>query len=350
MNTTNAPPELSRRNGRDNLLEERFKFRHVNEITGTLVILVLVVLVAAVVWTGRSQRWFKSNVTLRISLPEAGAAGIRQGSEVYFLGTLVGSVSDVIVDAAGHMEAQASIRHDFFRFVRSDSSAVVKKKFGVAGDSFFEITRGVGMPLPEKSASIMCNEQFQSALESAIEEIRREAVAVFKKTSTGMDTWTALGSNLITTRERLDQLIARADNIASGVEQGKGTAGKLLTDSSVADELKALVGKANHSMDELQVTLTNLQNASGSLQVASTNLPAISDALGKEAKDLPGLALQSQTSMRELERLIEAMQRHWLLRKYVNQTNPPPLHPLSETAMPEMKPIKARQSPKLSAK
>ena len=42
------------------------------------------------------------------------------------------------------MEAEANIRRDFFRFVRADSSAVVKKKFGVAGDSFFEITRGHG--------------------------------------------------------------------------------------------------------------------------------------------------------------------------------------------------------------
>ena len=47
--------------------------------------------------------------------------------------------------------------------------------------------------------------------------------------------------------------------------------------------------------------------------------------LADEAKDLPGLVLQTQTSMRELERLVEAMQRTWLLRKYVNQTNPPPL-------------------------
>jgi phospholipid/cholesterol/gamma-HCH transport system substrate-binding protein len=311
------------------LVEERFKFRHVNAITGTFVLVVIGVLIVGVMWTGRSQRWFKSNVTLSIILPEGGAAGIRQGSEVYFLGTLVGSVSDVNVDAVGHMVAEASIRRDFFRFVRADSSAVVKKRFGVAGDSFFEITRGKGATLPEKNASIVCNEQFQSALDSAIEEIRVETLGVLKKTSAGLDTWTALGSNLITTRDRLDQLIARGDNIAIGLEEGKGTAGKLLNDSSVADELAMLLGKANHSMDDLQVTLTNLQSASGNLQAASTNLPAISDAVANEVKDLPGLVLQTQTSMRELERLIEAMQRHWLLRKYVNPTNPPPLHPSS---------------------
>ena len=204
MDETTKMSEPSSRDDRDQRLEQRFKFRRVNEITGTFVLVVIALLVAAVVWTGHSQRWLKSRITLRIVLPEAGAAGIRQGSEVYFLGTLVGSVSDVLVDTTGRMEAQANIRRDFFRFVRVASSAVIKKKFGVAGDSFFEITRGKGQPLPEKNASIVCNEQFQSALEAAVEDIRSQAMAVLKKTSTGLDAWTTLGTNLITTQERLD--------------------------------------------------------------------------------------------------------------------------------------------------
>jgi phospholipid/cholesterol/gamma-HCH transport system substrate-binding protein len=335
MDETTNIPEPARRDDQDQRLEQRFKFRRVNEITGTFVLVVVALLVAAVVWTGHSQRWLKSRVTLRIVLPEAGAAGIRQGSEVYFLGTLVGSVSDVLVDTTGRMEAQANLRRDFFRFVRVDSSAVIKKKFGVAGDSFFEITRGKGQPLPEKNASIVCNEQFQSALEAAVEDIRSQAMAVLKKTSTGLDAWTMLGTNLINTQERLDQLVAE-------VQAGKGTVGNLLTDPSTADELKTLLIKANHSVDGLQVTLDNLQQA-------STNLPAISGAVGKEAKDLPGLVMQTQVSMREVERLVEAMQRTWLLRSHVNPTNPPPLRPLSEPLPPVEKPAKALHSPRDSA-
>jgi hypothetical protein len=53
--------------------------------------------------------------------------------------------------------------------------------------------------------------------------------------------------------------------------------------------------------------------------------------------------------MREVERLVEAMQKTWLLRKYVNKTNPPPLNPLSEPAVPEKSPGKAFPSPRNSA-
>jgi phospholipid/cholesterol/gamma-HCH transport system substrate-binding protein len=340
MNETPNLPEPPRPDDRGRLTAGRFKFRRVNEIAGTFVLVVVAMLIAVVVWTGHSQRWFKSRVALRILLPEAGAAGIRQGSEVYFLGTLVGSVSDVVVDPKGRMEAESDIRRDFFRFVRADSSTVIKMKFGVAGDSYFEITRGGGQPLPEKDASIVCNEQFQSALESAIEDIRRETLLVLKKTSAGLDTWTVLGTNLITTQDRLDHLVARLNDVVTGVEQGKGTAGKLVTDPALADSAENLLARANQLTDELQGMATNLNVVVKNIQDGTTRLPEITGAVADEAKDLPGLVRQAQSSMREFERLVEAMQKTWLLRKYVNQTNPPPLNPLSEPAPPVEQPAK----------
>jgi phospholipid/cholesterol/gamma-HCH transport system substrate-binding protein len=326
-------------------MAERFKFRRVNEITGTFVLVVVAMLVAAVVWTGRSQRWFKSNVTLRIVLPEAGAAGIRQGSEVYFLGTRVGTVSDVMVDATGRMEAQANIRRDFFRFVRADSSAVVKKTFGVAGDAYFQITRGKGPSLPAKNASIVCRE-LPGTVETAIEEVRSAALPVLKKLSVGLDTWTALGTNLIATQERLEQLIARLNNIVAGVQEGKGTAGKLITDPALADEAQQLLTRANDAMSELQDVVTNLNVAVRNIQNGTARLPEITDAVADGTKGLPGLVQQTQISMREVERLVEAMQRHWLLRKYVNQTNPPPLRPWPAGPESETKPATVFRSPK----
>jgi len=318
------------------MMKQRFKFRHVNEITGVFVILVGVVLIAATVWTARSQGWFRGTVALRIVLPEAGAAGIRQGSEVYFLGTLVGTVFDVIVDADGRMEARTSIRSDFFRFVRVDSSAVVKKKFGVAGDAYFEITRGMGQPLPKKDASIVCRE-LPGTMETAIEEVRSAVLPVVEKLSVGLgtwttlgeklsagaDAWTRLGTNLGESRQHLDQLIGRLDRIVASVEQGKGTAGKLLTDPALADDLKTILDKSNVSMDQLENILKDVQ-------LASTDLSVVSETLATEAEDLPGLVLQTQQTLYELERLIEGIQRHWLVRKYIEQPHPNTRIPPSE--------------------
>lgn len=324
MNETPKNLEPARQAGPGQQPKPGLKFRRVNEITGTFVLIVVALLIAAVVWTGRSQRWLKSNVALRISLPEDGAAGIRQGSEVYFLGTLVGTVADIAVDEKGRMEARANIRRDFFRFIRVDSSAVVKRKFGVAGDSFFEITRGEGRPLPDKNAAIVCKAQFQSALEAAVEEVRTEAMLVLKKLNAGLTTWTTLGTNLIVTRGRLDQLVDRVDSIATDLQAGKGTVGKLMTDSVLVDEAQQLLSRANEAMGELRGMMANLNVAVTNIQAGTARLPEITDAVANETRDLPGLVLQTQSSMREIERLVEAMQRHWLLRRYVNKTDPPP--------------------------
>ena len=65
---------------------------------------------------------------------------------------------------------------------------------------------------------------------------------------------------------------------------------------------------------------------------------------------IPGAINELRLTMRELERLIEAMQRHWLLRKYVNQTNPPRRNAPSEPPLPEKKPVKILRSPGDSAR
>ena len=147
----------------------------------------------------------------------------------------------------------------------------------------------------------------------------------------------------------MEQLIDRLNDIVAGLEQGKGTAGRLITDSTLADEAQQLLTQANESLSELQGMVTNLNVIVKNVQNGTARLPEITGAVADGAKDLPRLVLQTQNSMRELERLVEAMQRTWLLRKYVNHTNPPPPHPLSETAVPEKQPLKSFPSPKNSA-
>lgn len=244
------------------------------------------------------------------------------------------------------MEAVASIRSDFFRFVRVDSSATVKKTFGVAGDSFFEIARGVGRSLPEKNASIVCKDLVPSPLEAAIEEIRGQAMVVLKKATNGLDTWTKLGADLGETRQHLDQLTIRLDKMVADIEAGQGTAGKIITDPALADEAQKLLSRASEVMAELQTVATNLNSAMKNIQDGTARLPEISDAVAKDAQMLPALVEQTQTSMREIERVVEAMQRHWLLRRYVNHTNPPPSYPLPEITKPEKQPVRVLRSPR----
>jgi hypothetical protein len=134
--------------------------------------------------------------------------------------------------------------------------------------------------------------------------------------------------------------------MATDINAGKGTVGKWIVDPALADETQKLVAQANETMSTLHGAVTNLNSAVKNVERSTVRMPEITDALADESKDLPGLVSQTQSSMREIERLIRAMQQHWLLRKYVNPTNPPPLHPMLESDEPKSKRFKVLRSPK----
>ena len=329
-------------------METRFKFRHVNELTGSLVLAVLSLVVAAVIFSGHSQRWFKRQYTFDVVLPPAGASGLRRGDEVFILGVSVGRVDDISVADNGRMTAPVKIRRDFEQFVRADSTATIKKVFGVAGDSFIEITRGTGAALPSHKPTIVClvSEDSLGRMEKMLADLHSELVPVVKRAGTTLDEWTKLGGNLQTNGAQLQQFVARLDHLAIGLEEGKGTAGKLLTDTALADDALKVLAQANQTLWELRGVVTNLNAASTNLQNGTVRLPEITEAIANEAKDLPGLIQQTQISMGELERLIEALQRHWLVRKYVNKTNPPPANALIESEEPARKSFKSVRTAK----
>jgi len=292
-------------------MRQRFKLKHVNEITGTFVILVVIVVIAAVIGMAFSQRWFQRTVPVDIRMPPEGAAGIRRGADVYFLGTNVGTVSDVVLlPPKGQMVAYADIRNDFFLYLRTGSFAVVKKTLGVAGNSYFDISRGEGTPLPW-GATIDCK-QLAPSLDATVNEIRKAALPALKRLGTAVDTYTALGAHLDETREQVSQILARVDILLAAIEQGKGTAGEVLTDPAIANDVRSVLDKANASMEQLQGILKNIE-------AASANVSSISETIAGETKNLPSVVLQLQQTLQDLDRLIRGVEEVWPIRSHVEQ-------------------------------
>ena len=343
-------------------MDARFRFRYVNEFTGTMVLLVLVLLVGAVVLTGRSQRWFAPTYSLQVLLPEQGSSGLGRGSDVFILGIPVGSVQDIRVEETGRLVAWIQIRGDFQRFVRADSTATIKKVFGVAGDAYMEIAKGSGAALPERGALITSRaaEELSGMVEKTLEGLRQEVLGVAAQTRqtlaewrqlatalratqdrvrsediaplaarTGQtleawtrvgEVWARLGADLSKTQADLSRVVARLDSVATGLEQGRGTVGKLLTDSSLADASQALVTEGRASLETLHEVLRNLQ-------LTTERLPKLAAAATAGASDLPALILQARQSLSELERLVTGLQRHWLVRDYIDLSVPGPRLP-----------------------
>ena len=125
------------------------KVRRSHEIVGLFVLLALGIALAALLLGPQTQRWFTASQNLAIHLPPEGSLGLREGGDVQILGSVVGTVENIVVTDAGKVEAVVSIRGNFFRFVRQDSQAIIRRPLGI-GEASIEITRGHGAPLPAR--------------------------------------------------------------------------------------------------------------------------------------------------------------------------------------------------------
>ncbi len=294
-----------------------FKFRYVNEITGGFVLLVLAALVIGIVLTGHAQRWFEPVHEITLFFPPEGSYGLQKGAEVRILETPVGEIRSISVANDGTMSAVATVRGNFIRFVRVDSKAIIKKKLGLAGDAYVEITKGRGEPLPTDGASLNCvkDTELMEQIRQLVEQLKNAILPTIEQARLAIEAYTKVATNLRDPEGNLQKLLANINLLADGLQKGEGPAGKLLKDPQMAGELQETTRKINVALDEVNRILQDVQRT-------TAKLPGMADTVGGEVQDLPGLVLQTQETLRESQKLIVALQNHWLLRGYVDQTKP----------------------------
>ena len=350
-------------------MAERFKFRYVNQLIGTLVILVVILAVISVFVAARSQKWFEKNYNLRALLPESGSHGLRNGSEVLLLGAIAGQVMEITINKNDRMEAHLSIRADFFRFVRDDSVGIIRTKFGlVAQDVYLEISRGTGAWLPQKNAVIPCKVE-----KSIITTLEQTLTRLEKATLPAIEEYRELAVDLRDPDSPLQALLVRMNRISESLEAGEGIAAKLLTDRSLAADIEQTLAGLNSTLNELTVVLKDAQNTSAKIanvaesvsdqlaampRIASLTesvlhetelvlkdihktmdrFPGIMGRLEGEMQTLPGLIMQTEETLRQIEKLVIGMQKHWLLREYVEQQTPLTRIPSAEVGKERKRP------------
>jgi len=315
------------------------QFRYINETVGGLVLVTVFIFIIAMVQSAYVKKWFDPGETLRVNLPNNDLFGLSEGAIVEILGTKAGEVHKIIIRDDLQMHAEVQLNRVMLPFVRRDSKIFIRKRYGVAGDAYLDISRGFGTNLDWKYAVLNAKAD-RTPIETVselIDEVRTRVPPIIddshqvirtvnklidemrSKISPIIDNTRLMSHTLLGIVEKLDgegnlqsllanvnsilsnvnSIISNVNSITSKIAQGQGTVGHLLTEDKLALELETLLVQINKDikrigpiMKELQVTTHNV-----SALTANTN------------KDLPKLTQNVQALLVSLQVILTNLNR-----------------------------------------
>lgn len=322
------------------------RMRQADELVGLLVVAALVAFLAAVLQAGVLRDWLNPMATLRVLLPDEGVGGLSVGAEMEVLGTRAGTVRRVVIEADQRMYAEVQVEDQARVFIRRDSTAVIRKRFGVAGAAYLDVTRGTGAPLDWDFAVI----------EATTERAPTETLgALFDE----------LAGRIFPILDDAQRGIRAMASALEGMERGEGSIGRLIRDETLALRVEGIAGEAQAAVAQFAPLLESLGriaqesealvagfNTGGGpgarVDAILSDVQRLTRELGRAAPriqptarnaqeataNLPALLLQTQQTARELESLLTQLRGLWLLGGGGPPAAAPPLRPPTERLRP----------------
>lgn len=285
-------------------MAQPFKFRFVHEVVGVFVVVLLGLMAAGIWYSARIQGWFEEQRRFQIQLPADVYTGVRMGTEVYLADQKVGNVRHIEVNDDGRVLGELQVRGSFLRFIREGSQAVIRKRWGVAGDAYIDISKGDGEPLEDLNfLPVIVDEDLTTLLMTNLKEIGESVKFTMFRVNELLQEYTDLARSMQGPIMELQQILEEASGLLADLKAGEGTVGRLLTDD-------VLVRQSEEALEELQGVLSGMREVLADIRRTTAELPAAAGAA-------PAVLNQAEDTLQAVEVLVEGLQRHWLVRRYV---------------------------------
>ena len=318
--------------------------RKYETVVGIFVVASLAALLVMVLIVARQEGLFQEYVEYRAIFKNV--SGLKPGSEVHLAGVTVGNVMNTVINPDGNIVVTFQVSKKYSDRVRQDSKATIGF-MGLLGEKSLDLTPG---PLDKPVIA-------PNGLVASVEPL--DITQILAKTAPSLEDLQKVLTNLVSITESLagpegdfKKIMADLREIIAKVNRGKGTLGMLVNDAALCRETTRTATMANkiltdfdqsvfgalkvnspefkkqvqQTAENLQATLSRASETANHLQAATSRLPDIlkkMDAfltnLEKAGKGLPGLVSQGETAFDDLDTTTKAMQRSWLLRRYVPQ-------------------------------
>ncbi len=314
--------------------------RYANETVGALVLLAAALLFGAILQAGVLRQWFNPPLRLMVLLPPDGVSGLSAGSEVELLGTRVGEVRRIVVDPEQRMHAEVALEPTMRGFVRSDSQAVIRRRFGVAGAAFLDVSRGSREQLDWGYAviSAVTERGPTEGIGQMIDELRTRVLPIIADMQRAIGSVAAIAGKVDDPGGDVQAMLRDIRELTRRVERGEGTIGRLLGDDGAMREFEAALRETTQRLREARGVMTELEATAreaaeitrnvrrgserslqdmtsivSDLARTSPQLPAIARDIAAGTAVLPQVLAQAEQTAQELERLLAQLRGHWLL-------------------------------------
>jgi phospholipid/cholesterol/gamma-HCH transport system substrate-binding protein len=317
--------------------------RKYETIVGIFVVASLAALLITVVIVARQEGLFQEYVEYRSIFKNV--SGLKAGSEVHLAGVTVGNVLKTSIDPDGNIVVTFQVLKKYSDRIRKDSRCTIGF-MGLLGEKSLDLTPGSikEAPIPPEGLVV-------SVEPLDITQLLARAAPSLNDVQKVLTNLVSITQGLAGPESDFNKIFSELKEIVSKVNAGQGSLGKLVNDPTLyrdtaetmaqvrqfVDDLeksKGLLGtlvndpvfkeRAVKTMTELEGTFANLNKTAADLRLVAARLPDMAKKLdgflanlNRAGKGLPGLVTQGESAFSDVDITTKAIQRSWLLRRYV---------------------------------
>lgn len=311
-------------------MEQNFK----NIRLGLFVIIGTLFLVMALYFIGNNQNLFGSNFTVHAVFKNV--SGLQKGNNVRFSGINVGTVRDIEMINDTSVLVSFILKEEMNQFIRRDAIASLGTD-GLLGNRIINIIPGEGGDRLISDGDTLQvyhgidEDEMFSLLERTnynVAVITNNLVDILKDVKDGKGTVGRLISdstlandinetisNLNASSKRAVEILEELDRNIANVSEGKGTVGMLLNDTTLANNI-------NQIFEEIHASTSNVEQISRDIRELVTQIQSSSGLTGSVISDstMVNSLEESLENIRQgtesFNQNMEAMKHHFLFRGY----------------------------------
>lgn len=302
-------------------------------VVGIFVFLGIAILVAGVMTLGGQQKKFVKAIQLKAVFDDIG--GLQPGNNVWFSGVKIGTVRKINFYGDSQVEIEMNVEEEVREFIRKDSKATLSSD-GLIGNKIIVIYGGTTLAPPvengDRLESVMpldTDKMMETLQENNknLVDITNDLKLLTGKLAAGegivgavmtdstlAENFRAIISNLNRASINSNQMLTDLNKFTSKLNQEGNLFNDLVTDTTMASELRATVASFRSSA-------TNTEELTAKLSEISAKLDDPNNSLGMLLNDpefaeyLKSTLVNTDSATYNLNRGLEALEYTWPFRK-----------------------------------